>query len=175
MRRLAFWAAWLLAGCVPVLPHAYFRPEAEGGKIVVNRCWGTPSRVQFDVGEVTLTASVMQPRRGADWSFELQVDVPEGTTVELVSRHLGDVTMARLSRNGNPELPMEPLGPMVGGKLANGAGTRKHFWLYAEVEDDAQRIRVAPASLLINGKLMTLPEIRFLRETHVQLTAPLQC
>jgi hypothetical protein len=174
MRPLTLLAAWLLAGCVPLLPHSYYRPVAEGGRIVVNPCWGTPSRVQFDAGELTVTVSVMRPRRGADWNFEMQLDVPEGTTVELVSRRLGDVTIGRLSRVGDPELPMEPLGPMVGGKLPGG-GTRKHFWLYAPVDEDEEIIRVAPASLLVNGKLAMLPEIRFHRETHVQVMAPLQC
>ncbi|MEO8104546.1 MAG: hypothetical protein ABI790_18680 [Betaproteobacteria bacterium] len=184
-RTLLYCLIATMAACVPILPHVDYMPEMAGGKILIDRCWGAPS-VEYRTGNITLTSWI------ASWpdnklKLHMQLDVVEGNTVELLSPEVAvsspltaGATIVRIpgiSLNGNPVLPMEPIGPMVGRDLvAYGFRSVRHFWLFVPLDAIGPTdMRIVLPMLNVNDRIVTLPAITFSRQLRVQLIAPLQC
>ena len=117
----------------------------------------------------------------------LQFDVPAGITVELLTAELmvasppsAPARPARIpgiSPSGNPSLPFNALGPMVGRDINyQGMHTVGHFCLFTSLDHDiAGDFLVTLPVLKINDREVTIPKISFTREARLQLIAPLQC
>jgi hypothetical protein len=173
------------AGCVPVLPHSYFRPEAEGGELLTNACWGMRNKIRFRFGAVATSVGIVTRKdrqRILEWDFE----VPEGTTVSLTDTRLqvfagSDavptyVPFSGMNGSGNPELPLETIGPMVGEDFPGTPHYHRHYWLYASLDAvDAPRFSINLPVFTVDGALAAISSIRFTPETRTQFLAPIQC
>jgi hypothetical protein len=173
----------LLGACVPVLPHRYAMPEADGGTTLANKCWGTKETIRFEregVGvEVRLTKE-----GDASWMLEVRFDVPAGKTVKLIGtdtriysskrKDIIRVNFTGMSRNGNPALA--PIETMVGGQQPLIPASPMHFWIFAPVTDyETDGALFALPPFTVNGIVVELPTVRFTRKTDLQVAAPLQC
>jgi len=181
---LASVLALALAGCVPLLPHTDWVPEMQGGKLVRERCWGSPA-IEYQVH-----GTVMTSRLGRWHDNRLQMEVrftiPPGLTVTplepvVVVTAAGavgrPVAIDGINRHGNPALPLALPGQMNGYALEIGrAWPPGHYWLFVSLDArDGPNFSVTLPSLNINGTVVVVPPIHFSREMRLQLVAPLQC
>lgn len=173
-----------LAACVPLLTHSGYLPEMQGGKLVRERCWGSPA-IEYQGHGVVLTSRI-GTWQSNHLKLEVQFDIPPGLTVTplepvvVVSRAGAagrPVAIDGISRNGNPSLPLLPAGPMTGYALEIGrARPPGHFWLYVSLDAiNSPNFSVTLPPLDINGAAVTIPAIHFSTEERLQLAAPLQC
>ncbi len=178
----------LCTGCVPLMPHRVYEPEASGGTMPRNRCWGTYETIVFDRGPIEVRAQVIR-RKGSDRLIEMAVSVPgghrvrvEGARVELfgerdpeqpIATHFSGVAAVQ-----TPDAHLMPIGTTMHGETFSGGprSVRRHYWLYAPVDLEAlPNFSVVLPALEIDGRSTELPMIRFRRRTRWQFFAPFQC
>lgn len=183
----------LTAGaCVPILPHDEYVPEMAGSKTVVERCWGARS-VVYSMQGMTLEARIIKWPHGK-LKLQMMLNTDDGTTLEWLAPDVsvanGTVTHAvripGISLTGNPDLKIEPLGPMTGkDALIYGQKHKRNFWIFVPMDEViADEMRVTLPQMHIHEmhdgdskveRVVTLPDITFRRQVRVQVAAPVQC
>lgn len=175
----------LVSACVPILPHIDFVPAMDGGIIVKDHCWGIPS-VEYKIDGIRLAGRIIT------WPdnrlrVEMRIAVPEGRVVTLQSPALTVasppgaeaklLTIAGISPTGNPSLPLDPLGPLLGRDVhVYDKRFARNFWLFIPLDGiDTNDFLVSLPPLAIDRQIVNIPPIRFTRETRIQLIAPVQC
>lgn len=176
MRYFLFLAAGL-AGCTPNAAN-YYRPSVEGGQIVTGRCVPLPSRTEFTIDYVRITAFVnevrgqqfvslhinpfpMQTVRFVSERFELR-DIMQGKPIPVAS-----VTVFRHDR----ENALTESYPKKDAALA----ARPYFNVLVYMGDQsAEAFELHSPSILVDGEERRFPVIRFKRETWVGIS-PVNC
>ena len=173
-----------LAGCVPLLPHTDWVPQMQGGKLVRERCWGSPA-IEYQAHGLVLISRI---GRWPDNRLRMEVrfTIPPGLTVTplepvVVITAAGvvgrQVAIDGINRHGNPALPLTPPGQMNGYALEIGrARPPGHYWLFVSLDaSDSPNFSVTLPSLNISDTVVAIPPIHFNREMRLQLAAPSQC
>lgn len=172
-----------ISACVPILPHRYYRPDADGGEVQRNVCWGTYERIRIHRPGVIAEMKVM--KSDGKRFIETQVEVQPGKTVELMDSNAQLFLNEReaplkvplhLSSHGAP-VDEQPLAPLVGGYLPPPTETYvRNVWLYLTLPDPvADSFEILIPQYSIDGHTDSLPIVRFKKETSVQFIAPIQC
>jgi hypothetical protein len=184
-RLLAIPLAVLATACAPVLPHRYALLEADDATVLTNKCWGTKETIRYDREGVGVEIRLLKRGEGR-WLMEERFDVPAGKTVKLIGndmrvfnrkrQDLFRVDFLGMSTNGNPELPLMPIAPMVGGQQAALPTSPLHYWIFAPVKDyDVDAVLFALPPFTVNGAFVEFPTVVSKQKTEFQVVAPLQC
>lgn len=178
---LASICCWL-CGCVPVLSHTYYRPDAPDGEVVTNFCWKMQDSIR--IRRPGLLSEMRVITRDGKRYVQTLWEIDPDKTVEVTDSK-ARVVFAELAPKeielqlGASAEPMDlqPLSPMVGGYFPPPhAHYPRNFWMYLALPDPlADSFRVLVPAYEIDGKADSLPEVRFTKQTSVQLLAPIQC
>src|SRR5262245_44061975 len=130
----------LCSGCVPILPHRYFRPTAPGGRVVKNSCTHTYNSIELQQPHALVEMRVLR-LWGQPPSIEIRWEIEPGSVVTLtdhnaqifVGNNAAPIYLAlALTTTQDPHQPMQPATtPMVGDYLAiAGFAYRRSVWMY---------------------------------------------
>ena len=195
-------AAALLTACA-IVPISFYVGDEDAGRSLYNSCslGVVPEGLEVSRAENTLLVSVRQRRE--DGVVSIRYDIGKGHRAQLAGREVvvdardgsaprigaiesidlwdrvpdgGYATMpARQAGLRPPNLLMDdsPLPPLTTG--SRPSMPVRHYWVATHVDVGlGDRVWVKMPDLIVDGKLVAFPEIRFDRRSRVVI-APLNC
>jgi hypothetical protein len=186
MRRFLVSSLLVLGGCVPLLPHDYFRPSAAEGTSPRNHCWKTFENLVVRRGPGDVTIHVVEPGGGRAF-VAVMFELPEGHRARVeradfemvgasgVHRRVAFDGVAPDERIDGTRLPIDRT--LEGSTWRSGStAIPRNYWLYAPIDVAGREdFTVALPAIAFDGVREPLPVVRFTRTTEVQPIAPLQC
>jgi hypothetical protein len=175
-----------LAGCVPLLPHSYYRPTASEGSNPRNRCWKTYEEIRFVEDANEIAVRIVRPDHARAY-IEVALQLPASHHARVARADFAMIDAGDVQRT----LRFDGIAPtqMVDGArlpiaermeghtfATSPALIARNYWLYAPLElDDQQAFAIRLPTIELDDVPTTSPEIRFTRTIEVQPLAPLQC
>jgi hypothetical protein len=175
-----------VAGCVPLLPHNYYRPTASEGSNPRNHCWKTYEEIRFTEGANQLAVRIVRPDSARAF-VEVALQLPAGHRARVARADFAMIDAGGVQRT----LRFDGIAPtqMVDGArlpisdrmeghtyATSPALIARNYWLYAPLElKDQETFTIRLPTIDLDDVPTTLPEIRFTRTIEVQPLAPLQC
>lgn len=191
-------AAVLAAGCAP-LPMQVYGASADLGRPQFSSCaFNAHVPVGWTLELAGVAAAVRLAEHDGRPFLELRLDVPDGTVVALQGASVGVATLAparvfnarfaSASLVDNPivnafspdpglqRMQLPATARLVGGTVQAGRQVSgRHFWFATHLDiDGAQTVVVTLPGLWVNGALVSMPEIRFHRQSVVAV-ATINC
>jgi hypothetical protein len=183
----------LLSGCIPFVTFVDYIPEMSAGIVSTDDCLGQ-HRLRFDIDGIAMNATIDRHPSGKQYAFRLSMSLVAGQVVEFTAPTALWTSSAggRAERLGISDImwfdgaDFRPTArhaqdvqnlKLVGANVElRGRSVAKFFAVMFWLPDRANdKFALTLPDLVVNGKRVTLPPIRYERTPRVRVAAPLNC